>query len=122
MTLADLPAPGALLFDLDGTLVDTVGRRVEAWLAAFAEAGITADADRIGGLIGADGKRLAREVAAAAGATRSEPRSRSSTAGRAPSSPSSTSSRGRCRVPASCSRTRSTPLRWPSPRRAWATR
>ncbi|MFI5292445.1 MAG: HAD family hydrolase [Candidatus Limnocylindrales bacterium] len=71
-TLADLPAPGAILFDLDGTLVDTVGRRIEGWLAAFAELGIDADAARIGGLVGADGKRLAREVAAAAGATFSE--------------------------------------------------
>ncbi len=71
-TLADLPAPGAILFDLDGTLVDTVGRRIEGWLAAFAEIGIHADAERIGGLVGADGKRLAREVAAAAGATMSE--------------------------------------------------
>jgi beta-phosphoglucomutase-like phosphatase (HAD superfamily) len=72
-TLADLPAPSAILFDLDGTLVDTVGRRIEGWLAAFAEDGITADADRIGSLVGADGKRLAREVAAAAGVERSEP-------------------------------------------------
>jgi HAD superfamily hydrolase (TIGR01509 family) len=71
-TLADLPTPGAILFDLDGTLVDTVGRRIDGWLAAFAEMGIDADAERIGGLVGADGKRLAREVAAAAGATMSE--------------------------------------------------
>ncbi len=68
VTLSDLLAPGAILFDLDGTLVDTVPRRIEGWLAAFAEIGIDADADRIGGLVGADGKRLAREVAAAAGA------------------------------------------------------
>ena len=72
LTLADLPAPGAILFDLDGTLVDTVGRRIEGWLAAFAEIGIDADAERIGGLVGADGKRLAREVAAAAGVALSE--------------------------------------------------
>ena len=71
-TLADLSTPGAILFDLDGTLVDTVGRRVEGWMAAFAELGIDADVDRIGGLVGADGKRLAREVAAAAGADLSE--------------------------------------------------
>lgn len=71
-TLAALPTPGAILFDLDGTLVDTVRRRIEGWLAAFAEIGVDADADRIGGLVGADGKRLAREVAAAAGKTMSE--------------------------------------------------
>jgi HAD superfamily hydrolase (TIGR01509 family) len=72
MTLADLPTPGAILFDLDGTLIDTVGRRIEGWLTAFAEVGIDADASLIGGLVGADGKRLARDVAAAAGATMSE--------------------------------------------------
>ena len=65
--LAALPLPGALLFDLDGTLVDTVGRRVEGWQAAFAEIGIAADRDRIAALIGSDGKRLAREVSRAAG-------------------------------------------------------
>jgi len=71
--LASLPTPGAILFDLDGTLVDTVGRRVEAWLAAFAELGIRADAERVGRLVGADGKRLAREVAADAGTRLTEP-------------------------------------------------
>lgn len=65
--LAALPEPGALLFDLDGTLVDTVGRRVEGWHTAFAEIGIAADRDRIAAHIGADGKRLAREVSRAAG-------------------------------------------------------
>jgi len=70
--LTDLPDPGAVLFDLDGTLVDTVGRRIDGWLAAFAEIGIAADARLIAGLVGADGKRLARETAAAAGAALSE--------------------------------------------------
>jgi HAD superfamily hydrolase (TIGR01509 family) len=70
--LADLPAPGAILFDLDGTLVDTVGRRIEAWLAAFAEIGVHADAGLVSGLIGADGKRLARDVAVDAGARLTE--------------------------------------------------
>jgi len=68
MRLADLATPGAVLFDLDGTLVDTVGRRVDSWREAFAEIEVHADSDRIGRLIGADGKRLARETAAAAGA------------------------------------------------------
>jgi beta-phosphoglucomutase-like phosphatase (HAD superfamily) len=68
ITLADLPEPGAVLFDLDGTLVDTVGRRVQGWLAAFDEIGLTADPAQVGRLVGADGKRLAREVAEAAGA------------------------------------------------------
>ena len=70
--LAELPAPGAVLFDLDGTLVDTVGRRIEAWLAAFAECSIDADAGLVGSLVGADGKRLAREVTVAAGARLTE--------------------------------------------------
>ena len=65
--LEDLPRPGAVLFDLDGTLVDTVGRRIDAWQVAFDEIGLPADAGLVGGLIGADGKRLAREVAGAAG-------------------------------------------------------
>ncbi len=72
MRLADLTAPRAVLFDLDGTLVDTVGRRIEAWLAAFAEIGVRADDRLVAGLIGADGKRLAREAAAAAGARLTE--------------------------------------------------
>ncbi|MET1232864.1 MAG: HAD family phosphatase, partial [Candidatus Limnocylindrales bacterium] len=62
----------AILFDLDGTLVDTVGRRIDAWLAAFSEIGVGADAKLVAGLIGADGKRLAREVAADAGARLTE--------------------------------------------------
>jgi HAD superfamily hydrolase (TIGR01509 family) len=70
--LEELPTPSAVLFDLDGTLVDTVGRRIDGWLAAFAEIGVKADAGLIAGLVGADGKRLAREVAAAAGARPTE--------------------------------------------------
>ena len=35
MALADLPDPRALLFDLDGTLVDTVPIRIEAWLGGL---------------------------------------------------------------------------------------
>ncbi len=65
--LAALPAPGALLFDLDGTLVDTVGQRVEGWQVAFAEIDVAADRGQIASLVGSDGKRLAREVSAAAG-------------------------------------------------------
>jgi phosphoglycolate phosphatase len=64
-----LPQPGAVLFDLDGTLVDTVQDRIEAWARVFDEAGIPVDRRRLGPLIGVDGKRLAREVAAIAGMT-----------------------------------------------------
>jgi HAD superfamily hydrolase (TIGR01509 family) len=59
--------PAALLFDLDGTLVDTVGTRIEAWLAVFAEVGLPADQAMVAPLIGSDGKWLAREVARRAG-------------------------------------------------------
>ena len=64
---ADLPRPAAVIFDLDGTLVDTVGARIEAWLAVFAEEGIPADRRHVSELIGADGRRLAGEVAERAG-------------------------------------------------------
>ena len=62
-----LPTPRAVLFDLDGTLVDTVRTRIAAWEEAFAAAGIPVDRKALPPLIGLDGKRLAREVAALAG-------------------------------------------------------
>jgi uncharacterized protein len=65
--LGRLPGPGALIFDLDGTLVATVETRIEAWLKAFEEKGIRAHRRQVAELIGADGKRLAREVAKRAG-------------------------------------------------------
>ncbi len=65
--LAGLARPAAVIFDLDGTLVDTVDTRIQAWLMVFAEEGITADRAAIADLIGSDGRRLAREVAAGAG-------------------------------------------------------
>lgn len=62
-----LPLPDAVLFDLDGTLVDTVETRISAWEQALADAGVPAGRDRLAPLIGLDGKRLAREIAALAG-------------------------------------------------------
>ena len=62
--LAELPRPSAILFDLDGTLVDTVEARITAWLDTLEEAGIPTTRSRLGPLIGLDGRRLAREVAA----------------------------------------------------------
>jgi HAD superfamily hydrolase (TIGR01509 family) len=59
--------PEALIFDLDGTLVDTVQTRIAAWLRTFDEFGIPADRRQVAKLIGADGRRLARVVADAAG-------------------------------------------------------
>ncbi len=65
-TVARTPEPAlprAMLFDLDGTLVDTVALRVECWIVAFEDVGVQTDATELGGLMGADGKRVAREVA-----------------------------------------------------------
>lgn len=64
---AQLPDPRAIIFDLDGTLVDTVETRIDAWLRIFDEEGIPADRGHVAALIGADGKKLAREVAERAG-------------------------------------------------------
>jgi HAD superfamily hydrolase (TIGR01509 family) len=57
----------AWLFDLDGTLVDTVATRIAAWQRAFEEWGIPAKREAVAKLIGSDGRRLARIVAEAAG-------------------------------------------------------
>lgn len=65
--LPDLVEPAALLFDLDGTLIDTVHARIEAWRQAFARAGISLDRDRLAGYIGSDGRWLAREMGRVAG-------------------------------------------------------
>ncbi|HUR17087.1 MAG TPA: HAD-IA family hydrolase, partial [Candidatus Limnocylindrales bacterium] len=62
-----LADPSAVVFDLDGTLVDTVETRIESWLKTFEEIGVKAEHDHVARLIGADGKRLAKEVAQAAG-------------------------------------------------------
>lgn len=59
--------PSAIIFDLDGTLVDTVPARIDAWEAAFVERGISATRSELGPMIGMDGVRLAREVLTAAG-------------------------------------------------------
>ncbi len=62
-----LPPPSGVVFDLDGTLVDTVNARIEGWLEALAEAGYPTSRGVVAPMIGMDGRRLAREVAAAAG-------------------------------------------------------
>jgi HAD superfamily hydrolase (TIGR01509 family) len=59
--------PGALVFDLDGTLVDTVEARVAGWLAAFDELGFQVAPAAIRRLIGADGRLVARLGAQLAG-------------------------------------------------------
>jgi HAD superfamily hydrolase (TIGR01509 family) len=70
-----IPLPKGVLFDLDGTLVDTVETRIAAWERALDEAGLPTDRDRLAPLIGLDGKRLAREIAALAGRPIDEARS-----------------------------------------------
>ena len=62
---AQLPAPAGLVFDLDGTLVDTVGARIDGWLETLAAAGIPTTRDQVAPMIGMDGKRLARDFAEA---------------------------------------------------------
>ena len=64
---ARVPRPAAVIFDLDGTLVDTVGTRIDSWLEAFERFGYPATRDQIAPLIGIDGRRLASEVAHASG-------------------------------------------------------
>ena len=59
--------PDAILFDLDGTLVDTVPARIDAWIAALDEVGIPSTRAQLAPMIGMDGRRLAREAASAAG-------------------------------------------------------
>jgi len=59
--------PSAIIFDLDGTLADTVGARIGAWEAVFAEFRISVARARLGPMIGMDGRRLASEVAEEAG-------------------------------------------------------
>jgi beta-phosphoglucomutase-like phosphatase (HAD superfamily) len=66
-TLADLPSPQAILFDLDGTLVDTVHVRVEGWRRAFAGIGLEVEPAALAPYMGSDGRWLAGEVARAHG-------------------------------------------------------
>jgi HAD superfamily hydrolase (TIGR01509 family) len=65
--IRDLPRPDAVIFDLDGTLVDTVETRIRAWQQVFEEVGVPATRSQLEPLIGVDGKRLSREVCALAG-------------------------------------------------------
>jgi HAD superfamily hydrolase (TIGR01509 family) len=58
--------PAAVIFDLDGTLVDSVTARIRAWREIFADAGIPVADHRLEPMIGMDGRALAREIAAEA--------------------------------------------------------
>lgn len=55
--MSNSPAP-AVLFDIDGTLVDSNYLHVHAWVHAFHDVGIAADAWRIHRSIGMDGDTL----------------------------------------------------------------
>ena len=61
--------PAAVVFDLDGTLVDTVPARISSWRETFDEAGIRVDDAWLEPMIGMDGRALAREIAQGAGRT-----------------------------------------------------
>ena len=50
--------PRAILFDVDGTLLDTVDRHAEAWRAAFARFGKDVPLDDLRGQIGKGGDQL----------------------------------------------------------------
>jgi len=65
--LAALPNPQAVLFDLDGTLVDTNGIRAEAWRLACVEFGLSVDPAIISPFLGSDGRWLARELGRSVG-------------------------------------------------------
>ena len=64
--------PAAIIFDLDGTLVDTVPDRIAAWAEALGERSISVTADDLRPMIGMDGRRLAREVTGRDGPTLSD--------------------------------------------------
>jgi HAD superfamily hydrolase (TIGR01509 family) len=57
-TSSDQPARGAVLFDIDGTLVDSNYLHVEAWSHAFADVGAEVEDWRIHRCIGMDSGKL----------------------------------------------------------------
>lgn len=59
----------AILFDLDGTLVDTVYAHVLAWQRALAEVGVSADGFRLHRHVGSSGELIVRHAQRDAGRT-----------------------------------------------------
>lgn len=66
----DMPAlaasPPAVLFDIDGTLVDSNYLHVHAWCRAFRETGIVVESWRIHRAIGMDGSQLVKSLSGGA--------------------------------------------------------
>jgi HAD superfamily hydrolase (TIGR01509 family) len=54
--------PRAVLFDIDGTLVDSNDAHAHAWIEAFAEAGVMVDFEQVRRRIGMGGDKLMPEV------------------------------------------------------------
>ncbi|HEX2844035.1 MAG TPA: HAD hydrolase-like protein, partial [Candidatus Limnocylindria bacterium] len=61
------PRPDAVIFDLDGTLVDTVPARIAGWRETLDAERIPVTDAQLGPMIGMDGRRLAHAAAEAAG-------------------------------------------------------
>lgn len=61
------PRPDAVIFDLDGTLVDTVPARIAGWRETLDAERIPVTADQLEPMIGMDGRRLAHAAAEDAG-------------------------------------------------------
>ena len=68
------PRPDAVIFDLDGTLVDTVPARIAGWRETLDAERIEVTDAQLGPMIGMDGRRLAHAAAEAAGQRLSEER------------------------------------------------
>ena len=60
--VASGPPPPAVLFDVDGTLVDSNYLHLHAWCRAFAEAGLAVETWRVHRSIGMDGAELVRTL------------------------------------------------------------
>jgi hypothetical protein len=93
----------ALIFDLDGTLVDSVYAHVLAWQLAFAEAGIPIDGWRLHRRMGMSGGLFKRAVMRELGRTISMPRLKSLDNATANCSDNSCPSPVRCPVQSNCS-------------------
>lgn len=74
MQIHEAPRPDAVIFDLDGTLVDTVPARIAGWRETLDAERIPVSVAQLEPMIGMDGRRLAHAVADAAGQRLSDER------------------------------------------------